>query len=414
MNGDREIGDLLRQLTPQVIGVLTRKYGVFDLCEDAVQEALLAASTQWPEQGIPEHPRAWLVTAASRRLTDLIRSDSARRRREERDAVMQRPESMQAPAADEEVNADHDDSLQLLVLCCHPALSPASQIALTLRSVAGLTTAQIAAAFLVPEATMSQRITRAKLRLTEVGAHFSMPDTDEWPARLAAVLHVLYLVFNEGYTSTSGPDLTHPELTDEAIRLTREMHRMLPDDGEVTGLLALMLLTEARRTARTAPDGALVPLAEQDRTRWNPEQIAEGVALVSDALTRTRLGPYQLQAAIAAIHDEATDPGSTDWAQILALYELLESLAPNPMVTLNRAIALAEVRGPRAGLRVLAQLDDARALVGHHRLLAVRAHLLEMDGQVAEAREAYLGAARRATSGPEKRYLETKAHNLSR
>ena len=414
MTGDHEIGDLLRRLTPQVIGVLTRKYGVFDLCEDAVQEALLAAATQWPEQGVPEHPRAWLITAASRRLTDLIRSDSARRQREERDAVMQRPESMRAPSADETVNADHDDSLQLLVLCCHPALSSASQIALTLRSVAGLTTAQIAAAFLVPEATMSQRITRAKLRLAEVGAHFSMPDADEWPARLAAVLHVLYLVFNEGYTSTSGPDLTRPELTAEAIRLTRQMHRVLPDDGEVTGVLALMLLTEARRTARTAPDGALVPLAEQDRTRWNSEQIAEGVALVSDALTRTRLGPYQLQAAIAAIHDEAADPGSTDWAQILALYALLESMAPNPMVTLNRAIALAEVRGPRAGLRVLEQLDDARALVGHHRLLAVRAHLLEMDGQVAKAREAYLGAARRTTSGPEKRYLEAKAHNLSR
>jgi predicted RNA polymerase sigma factor len=281
---------------------------------------------------------------------------------------------------------------------------------LTLRSVAGLTTAQIAAAFLVPEATMSQRITRAKARLSESGARFAMPDREEWPTRLAAVLHVLYLVFNEGYTATSGPELTTAALTDEAIRLTRDLHRVLPDDGEVTGLLALMLLTEARRAARVAPDGSLVPLAEQDRTRWNTDHIAGGVALITDALSRTALGQYQLQASIAAIHDEAPDAASTDWAQILALYALLESIAPNPMVTLNRAIALAMVRGPKAGLATLDGLDDA--LVGHHRPLAVRAHLLEMAGDTAAAKVTYLAAARRTTSVPERRYLEGKAHRL--
>jgi RNA polymerase sigma factor (sigma-70 family) len=411
---DQTVEDLLRALTPQVLGVLVRRYGQFDLCEDAVQEALLAAVTQWPEQGIPDSPRAWLITAASRRLTDLMRSDAARRRREERDAAMSPPIEAYAPAADVVGGSDRDDSLRLLFLCCHPALTQASQIALTLRSVAGLTTVQIAAAFIVPEATMSQRITRAKLRLKEVGAEFSMPSATEWPQRLAAVLHVLYLVFNEGYTSTSGPDLTTAALTDEAIRLTRELHRALPDDGEVAGLLALMLLTEARRGARVAQDGALVPLAEQDRARWDRARIEEGVALVTDALARTELGQYQLQAAIAAIHDEAPDPASTDWAQILALYALLESIAPNPMVTLNRAVALAMVRGPRAGLTLLEHLDADRALVGHHRLLAVRAHLLEMAGDPAAARDAYLAAARRTTSVPERRYLEAKATGIRR
>jgi RNA polymerase sigma factor (sigma-70 family) len=400
-----EIEDLLRRLTPQVLGALTRRYGVFDLCEDAVQEALLAAATQWPQQGIPDNPRAWLITTGSRRLTDLIRSDTARRRREDAALV-----EAYAPAVDDIADADRDDSLRLLFLCCHPALTAASAIALTLRSVAGLTTAQIAAAFLVPEATMSQRITRAKARLRESGAQFAMPGREEWPTRLAAVLHVLYLVFNEGYTATSGPELTTVALTDEAIRLTRDLHRLLPDDGEVTGLLALMLLTEARRATRVASDGSLVPLAAQDRTRWNADHIADGVALITDALSRTALGQYQLQAAIAAIHDEAPDAASTDWVQILALYAMLESIAPNPMVTLNRAVALAMVRGPTAGLATLEGLDDA--LVGHYRLLAVRAHLLDMDGDTAAAKETYLAAARRTTSVPERRYLEGKAHRL--
>ena len=408
---DRAIEDLLRTLTPQVLGALTRRYGVFDRCEDAVQEALVAAAGQWPAQGVPDDPRAWLITAASRRLTDQLRSEGARRRREERAASLEVAGDVQAPGAD--ITADQDDSLLLLFLCCHPMLTQASQIALTLRSVGGLTTAQIAAAFLVPEATMAQRISRGKQRLRQAGARFAMPPPEEMPQRLTAVLHVLYLIFNEGYAAASGSELTRSELTGEAIRLTRELHRLLPDDGEVTGLLALMLLTEARRPARTAADGSLIPLTEQDRGSWNQACIAEGVALVSDALTRTRLGQYQLQAAIAAVHDEAASTDATDWAQILGLYALLESIAPNPVVTLNRAVALAMVRGPDAGLRLLESLDDDERLARHHRLPAVRAHLLEMAGQAGPARAAYLTAARRTTSAPEKRYLETRAARLA-
>ena len=409
---DRAIEDLLRTLTPQVLGALTRRYGVFDRCEDAVQEALVAAAGQWPAQGVPDDPRAWLITAASRRLTDQLRSEGARRRREERAASLEVPGDVQAPGA--ESTADQDDSLLLLFLCCHPMLTQASQIALTLRSVGGLTTAQIAAAFLVPEATMAQRISRGKQRLRQAGARFAMPPPEELPRRLTAVLHVLYLIFNEGYAAASGSELTRSELTGEAIRLTRELHRLLPDDGEATGLLALMLLTEARRPARTAADGSLIPLTEQDRGSWNQARIAEGVALVSDALTRTRLGQYQLQAAIAAVHDEAASTEATDWAQILGLYALLESIAPNPVVTLNRAVALAMVRGPDAGLHLLESLDDDERLARHHRLPAVRAHLLEMAGQAGPARAEYLTAARRTTSAPEKRYLETRAARLAR
>ena len=411
MSTDRGAEDLLRSLTPQVLGALTRRYGVFDRCEDAVQEALLAAATQWPAQGLPDDPRAWLITAASRRLTDQLRSEGARRRREERAASLEVPGDVQAPGTG--ISADRDDSLLLLFLCCHPMLTQASQIALTLRSVGGLTTAQIAAAFLVPEATMAQRISRGKQRLRQAGAPFAMPPPEELPQRLAAVLHVLYLIFSEGYAAASGAELTRTDLTDEAIRLTRELHLMLPDDGEVTGLLALMLLTEARRPARTAADGTLIPLAEQDRGTWNQAHVTEGVALVSDALTRTRLGQYQLQAAIAAVHDEAADTESTDWVQILGLYALLESVAPNPMITLNRAVALAMVRGPGAGLRLLESLDVDERVARHHRLPAVRAHLLEMDGQPGPARVAYLAAARRTTSGPEKLYLESRAARLA-
>jgi RNA polymerase sigma factor (sigma-70 family) len=408
---DRAVEDLLRSLTPQVLGALTRRYGVFDRCEDAVQEALLAAATQWPARGLPDDPRAWLITAASRRLTDQLRSEGARRRREERAASLEVPGDVQAHGT--EITADRDDSLLLLFLCCHPMLTQASQIALTLRGVGGLTTAQIAAAFLVPEATMAQRISRGKQRLRQAGAPFAMPPPEELPQRLAAVLHVLYLIFNEGYAAASGSELTRTDLTDEAIRLARELHLLLPDDGEVTGLLALMLLTDARRPARTAADGALIPLTEQDRGTWNQAYVTEGVELISDALTRTRLGQYQLQAAIAAVHDEAADTESTDWVQILGLYALLESVAPNPMITLNRAVALAMVRGPGAGLRLLEPLDGDERLARHHRLPAVRAHLLEMDGQPGPARAAYLAAARRTTSGPEKRYLESRAARLA-
>ena len=406
------VEELLRELAPQVLGTLVRRYGQFDLGEDAVQEALLAAAVRWPEQGIPDHPRAWLVTVASRRMTDQVRGESARRRREEAVAARSAADELVAPGPDADLPAAGDDTLTLLFLCCHPALTPASQVALTLRAVGGLTTAQVAAAFLVPEATMAQRISRAKQTIRAAGARFTLPPPAERAGRLRAVLQVLYLIFNEGYAASSGPDLQRADLTAVAVRLARELHRLLPDDGEVAGLLALLLLTDARRPARTGPDGSLVPLASQDRSRWDAAAIAEGVALVTGALSRTPLGPYQLQAAIAAVHDEAARATETDWRQILALYELLEQVAPSPVVTLNHAVAVAMVRGPRAGLELLATLDGDDRLAGHHRLDAVRAHLLELAGDTGAARERYLAAARRTTSLPEQRYLERRAARL--
>ena len=408
------VEELLRQLTPQVLGALLRRYGLFDMCEDAVQEALVVAAVQWPERGIPESPRGWLVTVASRRLTDQLRSESARQRREETAAALSPSDALVAPGADADLLPEQDDTLTLFFLCCHPSLSPASQIALTLRAVGGLTTAQIAQAFLVPEAAMAQRISRAKQRIKSAGARFGMPPEDERGDRLRVVLQVLYLIFNEGYAASSGPDLQRADLTIEAIRLARDLRRLLPDDGEVAGLLALMLLTDARRRARTQPDGSLVPLAEQDRRRWDADAIAEGVALIRETLSRAVIGPYQLQAAIAAVHDEAARAEETDWPQILALYELLERVAPNPIVTLNHAVAVAMVHGPRAGLDLLATLDADDRLAGYHRLDAVGAHLLEMAGDTAAARERYRAAARRTTSLPEQRYLEARAARLGR
>jgi RNA polymerase sigma factor (sigma-70 family) len=410
---DPHVEALLRELAPQVLGAVVRRFGHFDACEDAVQEALLAAAVQWPVEGVPENPRGWLSTVAARRLTDQWRSERARRRRESGAAGQAPPGALVAPAADEGQPSDQDDTLTLLFLCCHPALSAASQVALTLRAVGGLTTQEIARAFLVPEATMAQRISRAKQSIRSSGIGFRMPPQAERAARLRVVLHVLYLIFNEGYTATAGPDLQRGELAGEAIRLTRAVHRLLPEDGEVAGLLALMLLTDARRAARTLPDGALVPLEEQDRSRWDAGEIAEGVALVSAALARSRLGPYQLQAAIAAVHAEAPRTEDTDWPQILALYDLLARLSPNPMVTLNHAVAVAMVRGPRAGLDELRTLEADSRMAGHHRLAAVRAHLLERVGDHAAARAAYLQAARRTTSLPEQRYLEARAARLA-
>ena len=398
-----QVEDLLHRLAPQVLGALVRRYGRFDACEDAVQEALLAAALQWPVEGEPDNPSGWLITVASRRLTDQLRSEHARRRREETLAS-------EVPPGEA---VDEDDTLTLLFMCCHPALSPPSQLALTLRAVGGLTTAQIASAFLVPEATMAQRISRAKQRIRATEIPFGMPPEPEWSERLRVVLHVLYLIFNEGYTATSGPDLQRLELTREAIRLTREVRRLLPEDGEVAGLLALMLLTDARRAARTRPDGALVPLAKQDRALWDRGLIREGVDLVSDTLARAPLGPYQAQAAIAAIHDEAPRAQDTDWPQILALYDVLERLSPNPMVTLNRAVAVAMVHGPQAGLRLLETLDDDDRVAAHHRLEVVRGHLLEMAGDHAAATTSYRTAARRTTSLPERRYLEGRAARLA-
>jgi RNA polymerase sigma factor (sigma-70 family) len=408
VTGGAGLEQLLRELAPQVLGALARRYGQFDAAEDAVQEALVAAAEQWPERGVPDSPRGWLLTVASRRMINAIRAESARRRREQTVAVAAAPEMLVAPAADA-IAPDRDDTLTLLFLCCHPALSPASQIAITLRAVGGLTTGQIARAFLVPEATMAQRISRAKQSIRTAGATFRMPPLEERPERLRSVLHVLYLIFNEGYTATSGPDLQRADLTREAIRLTRELHRLLPDEGEVTGLLALMLLTDARRAARTLADGSLVPLAEQDRSLWDAEAIREGVALITATLSRARIGRYQLQAAIAAVHDEAPSAAATDWPQILVLYELLERIGPNPMVTLNHAVALAMVKGPQAGLELLDTLDADGHLAGHHRLDAVRAHLLELAGDHVQARAAYRAAARRTTSLPERRYLEARA-----
>jgi RNA polymerase sigma factor (sigma-70 family) len=409
---DARVEDLLRELAPQVLGTIVRRHGQFDACEDAVQEALLAAALQWPEQGVPANPRGWLLTVATRRLTDRQRSEQARRRREATAAALVPPDEAIAPAPGEERAPEQDDTLTLLFLCCHPALSPASQVALTLRAVGGLTTAQIARAFLVPEATMAQRISRAKASIKASGTPFRMPPEPELAARLRVVLHVLYLVFNEGYTASTGEDLQRPDLTREAIRLVRAVRRLLPDDGEVAGLLALMLLTDARRAARSRPDGAVVPLEEQDRARWDREAIAEGVTVVTDALARTPIGPYQVQAAIAAVHAEAPSTEDTDWRQILALYRLLAHLAPNPMVTLNEAVALAMVDGPRAGLDLLATLEADGRVAGHHRLDAVRAHLLERLGDRDGARAAYQRAARRTTSLPERRYLESRAARL--
>jgi RNA polymerase sigma factor (sigma-70 family) len=414
VSADAGVEDRLRALAPQVLGALVRRHGQFDACEDAVQEALIAAAQQWPAEGVPDRPRAWLLTVAGRRLTDAWRSDSARRVREQGALAAEPDHARVAPAADVALNADgrpdEDDTLTLLLHCCHPELSPPSQIALTLRAVGGLTTAEIASAFLVPEATMAQRISRAKARIRATGMTFAMAGERERAERLPAVLHVLYLIFNEGYTASSGPELARAELTAEAIRLTRVVRALLPHDGEVAGLLALMLLTDARRPARTGPDGALVPLAEQDRTRWRRAEIAEGVALVSDALARAPLGPYQLQAAIAAVHAEAAEAGDTDWPQIVALYRVLERVAPTPMVTLNHAVAVAMVDGPRAGLARLATLDAQ--LAESHRLVAVRAHLLELAGDAGAARDAYREAARRTTSLPERRYLEGRAARL--
>jgi RNA polymerase sigma factor (sigma-70 family) len=413
MPADAKLEDLLRTLTPQVLGALVRRFGHFGEAEDAVQEALVAAALQWPDEGQPANPRGWLIRVAERRLTDILRSEQARRRREDAVASQVLTAEFLAPPADFRPASDQDDTLVLLFMCCHPALSPASQIALTLRAVGGLTTAEIARAFLVPEATMAQRISRGKQRIKVSGIPFRLPSAADFPARLAAVLHVLYLVFNEGYTASSGWSLQRTDLSQEAIRLTRIVQVILPKEPEVAGLLALMLFTDARRRARTGADGSLVPLAEQDRGLWNRSQISEGVQLVDTALSEGRMGPYQLQAAIASVHDRAERYEDTDWPQILIYYELLDSISDNPVVTLNHAVAAAMVHGPQTGLEMLAALDAQGRLAGQHRLDAVRAHLLEMAGDLPTAADAYRAAARLTTSIPERRYLETRAARIS-
>jgi predicted RNA polymerase sigma factor len=394
---------------PQVVGVLARRYGDISAAEDAAQEAALAAATQWPAEGVPERPLGWLVQVGSRRLIDQLRADSARRQREA--LAVQRDD---APAADAEVPADGDDTLVLLFLCCHPALAPASAVALTLRAVGGLTTEEIARAFLVPTTTMAQRISRAKQTLRAEQAPFRMPGRGDWRRRLDAVLHVLYLVFSEGSTTTTGDALQRPDLAREAVRITRELHRLLPEEPEVAGLLALMLLTDARSAARTTVDGALVPLAEQDRSRWDGALIDEGVALVTGALRQGRIGQYQVQAAIAAVHDEAPTAADTDWPQVLALYDVLARITDNPVVALNRSVALAMVQGPAAGLAALDPLADDPRVARGHRLHAVRAHLLEEAGEPEAAAQAYREAAGRATNVAERDHLRARAARLSR
>ncbi len=409
MRTDAATEDLLRELAPQVLGVLVRRYGQFEECEDAVQEAVIAAAATWPASGVPDSPRGWLITAASRRFIDQVRSDRARRARElaAADAT-----DLCGPDVGEPRRADTDDTLILLFLCCHPALTPASQTALTLRAVGGLTTAEIARAFLVPEGTMAARISRAKQQVKATGGQFRLPPPGDLTERLRVVLQVLYLIFNEGYTASSGSELHRPDLAREAIRLTRLARRLLPADGEVDGLLALMLLTDSRRESRITPGGDLIPLDEQDRVRWDAGLITEGTALISAAMAGPALGPYQLQAAIAATHANAAHAQDTDWHQVHALYRILERIAPNPMVTLNRAVALAQTRGPSAGLELLAALDDDARMAGHHRLHAVRAHLLEQAGDQAAARESYQLAARLTASQAERRYLESRAARL--
>lgn len=407
MTSSEPYEDLWRTCTPQVLAALLRRYGDFDAAEDAVQEALLAASRQWPTEGVPERPEAWLISVASRRLIDAYRSDHARTERERLDQVRQPADRVDAPAADQPDPVD--DSVVLLLLCCHPSLSRPSQVALTLRAVGGLRTDQIARAFLVPESTMAQRISRAKARLRELDAPFAPPSAAELPRRVAAVSQVLYLIFTEGHLASSGPDLYDLSLSQEAIRLTEWLHGRLPREGEIAGLLALMLLTDARRAARLAPDGSLVPLDQQDRTRWDRDQIGVGIALVEQALPDGPVGPFQLQAAIAAVHAEAPRAEDTDWAQITVLYAMLERVAPSPVVTLNHAVAVAMADGPQAGLRMIEPLGSVRELRHSHRLPAVRAHLLELAGRLEEARAAYAEAARLATSIPEQRYLSHRA-----
>jgi RNA polymerase sigma factor (sigma-70 family) len=408
---DPRLEDLLRPLAPQVLGALVRRYGHFDTAEDAVQEALIAAATQWPADGIPANPKAWLVTVASRRLTDLLRSEQARRRREDAVAEQILPADRLAAPADAAAD-DGDDTLILLFMCAHPSLSQASQIALTLRGLGGLTTAEVARALLVPEDTVTRRISRAKLTIKESGIGFRLPSKAERADRLAVVLHVLYLIFNEGYVSTAGPSLQRPDLAAEAIRLARTVHGLLPDDAEIAGLLALMLLTDARREARTGPGGELVPMDEQDRSRWDRAEITEGIELVDGALDIGVAGPYLLQAAIASVHDRSPSADTTDWDRIERPYGQLAQISDNPIVALNRVVAVAMAHGAAAGLELLATVEADTRVDEDHRFYAVRAHLLEMIGRVDAAREAYEAAAVRAGNLAQQRYLRARAERI--
>jgi RNA polymerase sigma factor (sigma-70 family) len=404
---DPPIEHLLRDLAPHVLGAVVRRCHDFAASEDAVQEALIAAATQWPLDGVPDNPRSWLIRVAHRRMIDNLRREEARRKLVV--TVAQETAVAIVPPADGEVGIDPNDTLVLLFMCCHPALTSTSAIALTLRAVGGLTTAQIAKSLLVPELSVARRISRAKERIAASGIPFEVPDANERTARLRSVLQVLYLVFNEGYTASSGAELQRPDLSNEAIRLAREVHKLLPDNADVAGLLAVMLLIDARRAARTGPSGELIPLDEQDRTLWNRQRISEGVALANAALSMGAVGEYQLQAAIAAVHDEAARAADTDWPQILALYDMLMGISPSPVVALNQAVATAMVKGPHAGLAQLTPLETDERLRGGHRLDAVRAHLLERAGDHDAAAALFRKAASRTSSIPERNYLLAKA-----
>jgi RNA polymerase sigma factor (sigma-70 family) len=409
----KSIESLLRELAPQVLGATVRRYGDFSAAEDATQESLLAAALQWPKDGLPDNPRGWLIQVAARRMTDHIRSEIARRQRESAVVAQIAADEQVLPPPDSDAVVEQDDALILLLMCCHPSLTQASAIALTLRAVGGLTTAEIANAFLVPESTMAQRISRAKKTIKASGAPFAMPSGEQRPGRIAAVLQILYLIFNEGYASSIGPRLQRTDLANEAIRLARALRSQLPDDPEAAGLLALMLLTDARRAARIGPDGELIPLTEQDRRLWDRSAIDEGTALLTQTLARGTVGSYQLQAAIAALHDEAARVDDTDWPQIRALYALLLKMTDNPMVALNHAIAVAMVEGPETGLTLLDCLDDDERISGHYRLDAVRAHLFEMSGNRRQAIDHYRSAAEKTTNQPERDYLTMKAARLA-
>jgi RNA polymerase sigma factor (sigma-70 family) len=397
-----ELEHLLRTEAPQVLGALVRRFGHFDIAEDAVQEALLAAAQQWPNHGIPDHPRGWLIRVGYRRMIDQLRAEQLRERREYQLASQPTPASLEEQVA--------DDSLTLLFLCCHPILTPVSQVALTLRAVGGLTTAEIAHAYGVSDVAMGQRISRAKQQIKSAGGRFVLPSAEDRGNRLTAVLQVLYLIFNEGYAATAGEQLHRVDLTTEAIRLTRMLHRLLPDEPEVAGLLALMLLSDARRPARSTEAGDLITMEHQQRDLWERTLTAEGTTLITAAMRQRQVGPYQLQAAIAALHNGAPSYAETDWPQIAALYAWLEHLTPTPPVRLSRAVAVAMAHGPRRGLMLLDNLADDPLIRQRER--AVRAHLLELNGDTQQAADLFREAAALTDNLAERRYLEGRAQHL--
>ena len=391
----------------RVVAALARRFGDLDIAEEAAAEAFASAVGRWPADGVPPNPGAWLTTTANRKAIDRIRREN------KRDDKQKEAQLLYDDDPPEPLGAIDDERLRLIFTCCHPALAMETRMALTLRMVGGLTMPEIARAFLVQETTMGQRITRAKAKIKAARIPYRVPSAEDLPARVSSVLAVLYLVFNEGYLASAGRAVNRADLTTESIRLTRMLHLLVPSEGEVAGLLALMLLTDARRAARTTADGSIVPLDEQRRDLWNTNQISEGVALLTRTLGTVPVGPYQLQAAIAAVHDEAPTASETDWPQILALYEVLERVSPSPVVTLNRAVAVAMVHGPRAGLAVVGTLDADDRMAHNHRLESVRAHLLELAGDLTAARNSYRRAARMTASLPEQRYLALRAAKLA-